>query len=150
MLPRGKRQELKLLDCPHTLIHLISWRDDEQRVLKRGKEQKHNVLTRDILHMLCLKLLPVSPAPAAPNREAMIAMPVAEPRAAAPPAPSTALAPAATSGAASPPVTPGEMKNTACHLFSDHMLFYNFTSTAVITDDSSSAHSGESNKEIAP
>lgn len=52
-------------------------------------------------------LLPVSPAPAAPNREAMIAMPVAEPRAAAPPAPSTALAPAATKGAASPPVTPG-------------------------------------------
>lgn len=52
--------------------------------------------------------LPVNPAPAAPNREAMIAMPVAEPRAAAPPAPSTAPAPAATKGAASPPVTPGK------------------------------------------
>lgn len=53
------------------------------------------------------KSRPVNPAPAAPNREAMMAMPVAEPRAAAPPAPSTAVAPAATSGAASPPVTPG-------------------------------------------
>lgn len=52
------------------------------------------------------KSRPVNPAPAAPNREAMMAMPVAEPRAAAPPAPSTAVAPAATSGAASPPVTP--------------------------------------------
>lgn len=57
-----------------------------------------------------LKYRPVNPAPAAPNREAMIAMPVAEPRAAAPPAPSTAEAPAATSGAASPPVTPGTGK----------------------------------------
>lgn len=51
---------------------------------------------------------PVNPAPAAPNREAMMAIPVADPRAAAPPAPSTALAPAATSGAAKPPVTPGK------------------------------------------
>lgn len=58
-------------------------------------------------------LLPVSPAPAAPNREAMIAMPVAEPRTAAPPAPSTALAPAATKGAASPPVTPGKDTKSA-------------------------------------
>lgn len=57
-----------------------------------------------------LKHRPVNPAPAAPNREAMMAMPVAEPRAAAPPAPSTAEAPAATSGAASPPVTPGTGK----------------------------------------
>lgn len=57
---------------------------------------------------MCVIFLPVNPAPAAPNREAMIAMPVAEPRAAAPPAPSTALAPAATNGAASPPVTPGK------------------------------------------
>jgi len=55
-------------------------------------------------------LSPVSPAPAAPNMEAMIAMPVAEPRAAAPPAPNTAPAPAATKGAASPPVTPGKRK----------------------------------------
>lgn len=54
-----------------------------------------------------LKYRPVNPAPAAPNRDAMMAMPVAEPRTAAPPAPSTAVAPAATSGAASPPVTPG-------------------------------------------
>lgn len=59
------------------------------------------------------KLLPVNPAPAAPNREAMMAMPVAEPRAAAPPAPSTAAAPAATNGAASPPVTPGEDTKSA-------------------------------------
>lgn len=55
-----------------------------------------------------LNYRPVNPAPAAPNRDAMMAMPVAEPRAAAPPAPSTAVAPAATNGAASPPVTPGE------------------------------------------
>lgn len=52
----------------------------------------------------------MSPAPAAPNRDAIIAMPVAEPRAAAPPAPITAPAPAATKGAASPPVTPGKGK----------------------------------------
>lgn len=49
---------------------------------------------------------PVNPAPAAPNKEAMMAMPVADPSTAAPPAPSTAPAPAATRGAANPPVTP--------------------------------------------
>lgn len=51
---------------------------------------------------------PVNPAPAAPNKEAMMAMPVADPSTAAPPTPSTAPAPAATRGAASPPVTPDE------------------------------------------
>lgn len=61
-------------------------------------------------------LLPVNPAPAAPNREAIIAIPVAEPRTAAPPAPSTALAPAATKGAASPPVTPGKQTNVEKNL----------------------------------
>lgn len=56
--------------------------------------------------------LPVNPAPAAPNREAMMAIPVAEPSAAALPAPSTAPAPAATRGAASPPVTPASNNGT--------------------------------------
>ncbi len=51
---------------------------------------------------------PAKPAPAAPNKEAMMAMPVTDPSTAAPPAPSTAPAPAATRGAASPPVTPDE------------------------------------------
>lgn len=55
---------------------------------------------------------PVNPAPAAPNREAITAIPVAEPRTAAPPAPNTAPAPAATKGAASPPVTPNTQQST--------------------------------------
>lgn len=73
--------------------------------IRQNSEQNNIFLLTIMCHSL---LLPVSPAPAAPNREAMIAMPVAEPRAAAPPAPITALAPAATKGAASPPVTPGK------------------------------------------
>lgn len=54
---------------------------------------------------------PVNPAPAAPNREAIMAMPVAEPSTAAPPAPNIAPAPAATKGAARPPVTPNIQQN---------------------------------------
>lgn len=77
---------------------------------KRLSGKIQNIETTSFCTQTCVILLPVNPAPAAPNREAMIAMPVAEPRAAAPPAPSTALAPAATNGAASPPVTPGKHK----------------------------------------
>lgn len=54
---------------------------------------------------------PVNPAPAAPNKEAMMAIPAAEPRTAAPPAPNTAPAPAATKGAARPPVTPNTQQS---------------------------------------
>lgn len=53
-------------------------------------------------------LLPVRPAPAAPNRDAMTAIPAVEPKAAAPALPITVAAPAATRGAARPPVKPEE------------------------------------------
>lgn len=115
MLAGAQWQEFKLLYRPNTLIHLIACVfENDKQVEKRYSETDHETSYRQRLcclsqfcTILSALLLPVSPAPAAPNREAMIAMPVAEPRAAAPPAPSTALAPAATKGAASPPVTPG-------------------------------------------
>ena len=50
--------------------------------------------------------LPARPAPAAPNRDPIIATPAVDPRAAAPAVPIMAPAPAATNGAASPPVNP--------------------------------------------
>lgn len=51
-------------------------------------------------------LLPVRPAPAAPKRDAMMAMPAVDPKAAAPALPMIVAAPAATRGAARPPVRP--------------------------------------------
>ena len=136
---------------------------------------------------MCTMLIPVSPAPAAPNKEVIIAIPVAEPRAAAPPAPSTAPAPTATKGAASPPVTPGKDAKINIHQVKDftgklslqkekstffmikcvlviiswlagplgafiegtrclQCLFV--VESAIITNHSSSAHSGQSNEEV--
>lgn len=122
MLSGAQWQEFKLLYRPNTLIHLIACVfENDIQVEKRYSETDHETthrynqsatkaplfISHNSKQFFLPVLLPVSPAPAAPNREAMIAMPVAEPRTAAPPAPSTALAPAATKGAASPPVTPG-------------------------------------------
>ena len=51
-------------------------------------------------------ILPVKPAPAAPNIEVIRAMPAVDPRTAALPPPITAPTPVATRGAARPPVKP--------------------------------------------
>ena len=58
--------------------------------------------------------VPISPAPAAPNNEVMIATPEAEPSATATPLPNKVPTPAAKKGAARPPVTPGKTKCQIC------------------------------------
>ena len=67
-----------------------------------------------------IHIIPVNPAPAAPNKEAITATPAVVPRTAALLAPITALAPAATNGAASPPVTPREKTRITTTTINDH------------------------------
>lgn len=63
-------------------------------------------------------LLPVRPAPAAPKRDAMTAMPAVDPKAAAPALPMIVAAPAATRGAARPPVRPEDAARDITKLLS--------------------------------
>ena len=67
-----------------------------------------------------INIIPVNPAPAAPNKEAITATPAVVPRTAALLAPITAPAPAATNGAASPPVTPKEKTRITTTTINDH------------------------------
>lgn len=67
-----------------------------------------------------IHIIPVNPAPAAPNKEAITATPAVVPRTAALLAPITAPAPAATNGAASPPVTPREKTRITTTTINDH------------------------------
>lgn len=93
------------LICDHSFSVYISY--------IRARKIIIHFLIKFLIYCVKLASSPVNPAPAAPNNEAMMAMPVADPSTAAPPAPSTAPAPAATKGAANPPVTPDQ--NTHDH-----------------------------------
>lgn len=70
-----------------------------------------------VLVKCAVTLLPVRPAPAAPKRDAMTAIPAVEPRAAAPALPMIVAAPAATRGAARPPVKPEKATSEFNSLF---------------------------------
>lgn len=63
-------------------------------------------------------LSPVRPAPAAPKRDAMTAIPAVDPKAAAPALPMIVAAPAATRGAARPPVRPEDAARDITKLLS--------------------------------
>ena len=80
------------------------------KVIKRLFHEKslarESIQNRYNTDRVCSIFLPVNPAPAAPNKDAMTARPAVVLRTAALLAPRTAPAPAAISGAARPPVTP--------------------------------------------